>query len=499
MTTCIYDTRFGEEVRVENCQQPYAFASAVDLAYSRIEIQGDILGNGEGYDIWREAPLSVYGGVFGGLDGVDVWRGAVTFVGTEFRSELRIDRAAVVAVGTLHSSRLWVKRGALTVTAASFDAGALIEAEKSLLTVSDVSWRELETPVVTTKGGTLRLSTVSITETRGTEPVVAVDGTVVVVENSEACGLRSPFLEGSCMNGAACFVRRSQLSEGQRDVPLLLLDGLWTLTNTSLLGPESPGSEVWGLADLGALDARTFGVHVWPGAQSGSPGIRGNVAPIPVLRSPVAFFTPPAHFQCPAAVPDPEFLGFDPAMVPGAYAPYPSLSADDRYAAWWEDDVYYDGDRDGLAGDGDGVPAMWDCYPNDPTVPFGPEVGGNGVDEDCDGMLSCFLGADEDGDGFFAWSAVPRDAREPECAALPGREDPDDDEACVPNGCDSGGHTGATHTGEPPPVDTALPPPRQVVGLAGSSCSTAAVPGPAWLAVLALAGRRRLPRPRPAR
>lgn len=49
--------------------------------------------------------------------------------------------------------------------------------------------------------------------------------------------------------------------------------------------------------------------------------------------------------------------------------------------------------------DDDGAADALDCAPQDPAVwPGAPEVPGDGLDQDCDGVDTCFV--DEDGDGF---------------------------------------------------------------------------------------------------
>ncbi|MBX2803127.1 MAG: hypothetical protein KTR31_35935 [Myxococcales bacterium] len=66
--------------------------------------------------------------------------------------------------------------------------------------------------------------------------------------------------------------------------------------------------------------------------------------------------------------------------------------------------------------DGDGVPDVWDCAPDDAEVsPLQPERPGDDVDEDCDGWVACFR--DRDGDGFGA--AVVDDLEPGACLGFP--------------------------------------------------------------------------------
>lgn len=60
-----------------------------------------------------------------------------------------------------------------------------------------------------------------------------------------------------------------------------------------------------------------------------------------------------------------------------------------------------DAARDCLDNDGDHFCLPEDCDDNDPSIyPGAPEIPGDGIDQNCDGMDACLCYVDQDNDGF---------------------------------------------------------------------------------------------------
>jgi hypothetical protein len=245
-------------------------------------------------------------------------------------------------------------------------------------------------------------------------------------------------------------------------------------------GTAGPGdTPLWQLIDLGGFDVYAERVSrlgdvngdgyddvgVWPHRYGGSIvyGAQGGSFHLSEL----------SLQQPPTPAGDVDQDGFDDVLSAGAIyrgsaaglKPYPRWQLGESAVAFAVGDVDRDG-HDDLAGvvgddsrplagavpwgvavwhgqptgddtDGDGSSDTTDCAPDDPAVgPTLTEIGGNDLDEDCDGLWSC--GLDGDGDGWVGASGVSQPFP---CAATPIWVDCDDaDPAIRPGATEVGGN-----------------------------------------------------------
>jgi hypothetical protein len=524
MATCTFDVSiqeypYRETLQWGGCQDPWTLHDAVSAAIDEVELSGTF-GAEADYFLERRlyGPVRVVGGTFAAVGEKTVQaHGAITFEDTTFERPLSVgspygwDVSLVSLVGTRHTAAVHAQNATLTLSDVGLAEDAWIQTIDSILWVFGGDWRDLGSPVVQVVGGSLWMEGTSVSGTwiaedrrtgvqDGRDRVISlVEPLAATVRYSWLCDHEASAIGGSCAHGyAPCRVERSVLSE-PGDAPLVTPGerSWWALDHVTLHTDDGNPGGGWGLDPGSGASIDATRILVWPDgarwARVDPYQLSGDWTPAPLL--------PPEEVRdrlgriptaCHPAVPDPEPLGWDASDVPGAFT-LPVYRAGARWHAPWLADTSDMGGDTGVTtydpyqeppeftGDGDGVVRMWDCAPDDPQV-GGPEVAGDEIDQDCDGVLLC--GVDEDEDGFFVLVEIL--AQSGEACPVPVEPlDPDDDNPCVvPEDHTStcvDGHTGVVgHTGTVPTDDSTIEE-RPIAGLAGSGCATAPM-GPGWLA-----------------
>lgn len=472
MATCYFDTEQGVVERRPGCEESSLFEDTASAARTWLIVVGTLDDRG-GYRIERSDEAGLVASIAGRFETPLEVRGPVWFSGGTFAEVTVRPGAHVELFGGEVTEPLTVRGGELVWSYVRLSGrGGLVLRDGAVAEIADGSWSGVASPVVDAADSRVSVRRVAIADARGAGPLLALEDSALALEDAEICGHGGAVVAGSCSADAAdpCTIDRT-LVRAQGGDPALDLRGPWRVSRSTLVRDDAGGGGgTWGLLARPDSEVVTDDVHVWPGEGSGAGDVVVDVRALATVDA-SGWFEPPWWSRCEPAVVDPEAIGFRPERIPGVYAPYSGGLWARRYGVWWEDD--YDLDGDGVA-DADGVPAMWDCRPHE-SGPLGPEVGGNDVDEDCDGLLACAGDEDADGDGFPAWVEVS--------VGTPCGDggDPDDADPCAPDRCGPG--TTDTAGGGEPATPT-------LTGFSGTGCATA--PGSlSGLVVVGWSRRRR--------